>query len=89
MVQAELRVLGSGQKRKSGVGKGVDSRTVNQGSDLRQRAPGLDGVLAKEGLPATGPLPPGELKHLERIGLKDIPEQVQQPKMRPKSLAGG
>jgi transposase len=81
---SKLRVLGSGEKRKGGLGKGVDLRTVNAGSDMNQRSPGLDGVLAKEGLPAVGPIPHGERKHLERAGLADVPQRVQQPTLRPK-----
>jgi transposase len=82
---SKLRVLGSGQKRKSGVAKGIDSRSINEGRDMKVRSPGLDEVLRKEGLPSTGDIPNGEKKHLERIGLQDLRSKVQEPKMRVKS----
>ena len=82
---SKLRVLGSGEKRKGGLGKGVDSRTVNPKSDVKLRSLGLDEVLRKENLPVTGDIPAGEQKHLERIGLEQLRAKVQEPKMRRKS----
>jgi ribosomal protein S30 len=84
---AKLRVRGSGEKRKGGLGKGIDPRTVNAGSDTKQSSPGLDDVLLSEGLPSTGEIPRGEQKHLERIGLQDIRVKVQQPVLRRRGKA--
>ena len=81
---SKLRVLGSGENRKGGLGKGIDSRTVNPGG-MKACSPGLDDVLTKEGLPASGPIPQGEQRHLERLGLSDLRAKLQEPKMRRKS----
>lgn len=82
---AKLRVLGSGEKRKGGLGKGIDPRTVNADSETKLRSPGLDDVLRKEELPVTGDIPAGEQKHLERIGLAELRGKLQKPKLRRKS----
>lgn len=82
----KLRIAGTGVKRRGGVPKGVDPRTVrNLAPGLTQRSPGLDAVLQREELPVTDSLKPGEAKHLANLGLTEYPKQLQQPVLRKRS----
>lgn len=66
---AKLRVAATGQRRPSGLGPGVDPRTV-RGSGVKGRTQrGLSAVYASEGLPPTATAPPGEQRFLEEQGL--------------------
>jgi transposase len=77
-----LRVAGSGIRKRGGVAKGVDPRTMRRADEQRQRCQGLDHVLQNGGLPITDSLKPGEQKFLENIGLSDYPSTLQKPVMR-------
>jgi len=82
---SKLRVAGSGVKRRTGAGKGVNSRTLRAPEERNQkRTPGLTEVLRKEGLPAPSALTQGEERVLERTGTKAYFESLQQERVRPR-----
>jgi transposase len=88
---SKLRVAGSGVRRKGGLGKGVDPRTVRQPDQQNQRRTGsLAQVLAKEQVAAPqqlAELKPGEVKMLQATGQYEYYLSLQHPTMRKKSLA--
>lgn len=82
---SKLRVLGSGQKRKTGVPKGTNARTLHAAETRnRKRTPGLTEVLAKEGLPAPTEPAPGEQRILRKTQTEQHYEAIQRASTRPR-----
>jgi transposase len=82
---SKLRVAGSGQRRRSGVSKGTDPRTMRAPQDQNmKRTPSLKSVLEGEGLPEPAPLNPGEAKMLEHTGTREYYDSLQRESVRPK-----
>jgi hypothetical protein len=82
---SRLRVKATGARRKTGPAKG-SAPAANQGSGKRSRSVrSLPEVYQAEGLPrAQEPagLPAGETRALERAGVSDYVDQIQQPQRR-------
>jgi hypothetical protein len=82
---SRLRVAGTGVRRPSGAGKGVNSRTMHAPEERNQkRTPALAEVLTKEGLPTPDAPSPGEMKTLERTGTRTHYESIQRERVRPR-----
>lgn len=84
---SKLRVAGSGQRRRGGVPKGTDPRTMRAPQEQNmKRTPSLKSVLENEGLPEPNALAPGEAKVLEHTGTRGYYDSLQQESLRPKRL---
>jgi len=80
---SKLRVAGSGQKRKSGVAKGQDPRTMRTKEEQHFKwTPALSTVLAKEGLDPPSAPKAGELKVLQNTKTMAYFESLQQETKR-------
>ena len=83
---SRLRILATGQKRKSGPAKG-QPRTQQSGKGRTKAGPGLDDLYNTEGLPPLStPTKPGEQAMLERQGLAAFAAAVRVPRRVPRGV---
>lgn len=83
---SKLRVAGSGVKRKTGMGVGVDSRVARPPEEQYQcRTGSLPEVLTRESVETPDGLKPGERKMLKDIDQLEYYESLQLPSTRPRS----
>lgn len=82
---AKLRTAATGKRRRGGVAKGTDPRTLRAKGAQGRGQRGLSAVLASEGLPPLAPQSPGEHRHLVRLELANLPAQLAQPCVTPRT----
>lgn len=81
---AKLRVAATGEKRRGGLGKGVDSRTARASGEKGRTQRSLSEVYAGENVPAAAPAPAGELRHVAELKLEEFADGLQKPRVIPR-----
>jgi transposase len=81
---AKLRVAATGEKRRSGLGAGIDPRTARASGEKGRTQRSLPEVLANEGVPAAAPAPAGERRHVSELKLDEFVDDLQRPKVIPR-----
>lgn len=81
---AKLRVAATGQRRASGLGPGIDPRTVRGQGPRGRTQRGLSAVYANEGLPPAAPAPPGEQRFVQQQGLTAALATLETTQVRPR-----
>jgi hypothetical protein len=80
-----LRVLATGQKRKTGPKPGTDTNTAKLGPGTRSKTfKSLPQLLADEGLPSLQAPPPGEAKTLTAAKARRFAKSLNKPTVLPK-----
>ena len=80
----KLRIAAGGEKRRGGLGEGIDPRTARASGEKGRTQRSLPQVLASEGVPAASPAPAGEQRHVAELKLDEFVSDLQQPKVIPR-----
>lgn len=80
----KLRIAAGGEKRRGGLGEGIDPRTARASGEKGRTQRSLPQVLANEGVPAASPAPAGERRHVAELKLDEFVSDLQQPKVIPR-----
>lgn len=83
---AGLRIRARGEKRKGGVAKGVDPRTLRADTYLTRVAP-LDEVYTREGLPERATPTDGERRAIKHSGTEKFVASLDGEQFRPRAKA--
>lgn len=81
----KLRIAATGERRRGGVTKGTDPRTVHAAGLKGQTKRSLAEVYASEGLPPVSEPPPGEVKIVAECGAGPFAAALRQPTIKPRS----
>ena len=81
---AKLRVAATGERRRGGVAKGVDPRTLRAPGKKGRSMRSLPEVLSSEGVPSASPAPAGERRHVSELQLDEFVDSLQQPHVVPR-----
>jgi hypothetical protein len=81
---AKLRTAATGQKRRGGLGHGVDLRKARPSGQKGQTQRSLPDVYASEQIPAAAPAPAGERRHVAELQLEAFVQDLQQTHVVPR-----
>jgi hypothetical protein len=81
---AKLRTAATGQKRRGGVGKGVDPRKTRASGQKGIMQRSLPEVYVNEQIPAATPAPAGEQRHIAELKLEEFVDGLQKPQVTPR-----
>ena len=80
----DLRVAATGERRRGGLGAGIDPRKARASGQKGRTQRGLGEVYQNEGVPAAKPAPAGERRHIAGAQLTEFAERLQQPQVVPR-----
>jgi len=80
----KLRIQATGEKRRGGLGKGVDPRQARASGEKGRTQRSLPEVYAQEQLPASTAAPAGERRHVRDLKLDGFVADLQQPHVVPR-----
>jgi transposase len=81
---ARLRVAATSQKRRGGLGQGIDPRKARASGQKGRTQRALPEVYASEQVPAASTAPAGERRHLVDLKLDGFVHELQQPHVVPR-----
>ena len=81
---AKLRSAATGQKRRGGLGQGVDLRKARPSGQKGRTQRSLPDVYVSEQIPAAAPAPAGERRHIAELKLEAFVQALQQTHVVPR-----